>query len=303
MTFSVNDPTLLNQILQRPKTPNENTVELVKRYSWAKNFVLGISLFKNINYLPKSIQIEFLKSEIIRVNTTLYNYSKKHSFNRPDSDNKHFWDTKFILDLIKKFSSGRHYEYINYDIDVDEIDRISRHLKSDEFWTTPIEINLPYFKDLTDCLSLLMHYLELVEDYEALKSGGRIANPEARRQLKPLGFNNYQRGKLYDLLVSSNCIPATTLKTGFIWAFGGENSDFSTFTIKWEEKSNLLVYLIDKLCFDPKKTKQTNYFSIACKIFEVNDMSQAKNNYKNYSKSGKPLEHKLIDDIILNCKK
>lgn len=302
MTFSVNDPTLLNHILQRPKTPNENTVELVKRYSWAKNFVLGISLFKNINYLPKSIQIEFLKSEIIRVNTTLYNYSKKHSFNRPDSDDKHFWDTKFILDLIKKFSSGRHYEYINYDIDVDEIDRISRHLKSDEFWTTPIEINLPYFKDLTDCLSLLMHYLELVEDYEALKSGGRIANPEARQQLNPLGFNDVQRGKLYDLLVSSKYIPDTTLKTGFIWAFGGKNSNYSTFTIKWESRKNLLVYLIDQLCFDQNLAIQTNYFSIACKIFGFKQMSQTKDGYKN-NNIQKPLNHKLIDDIIANAKK
>jgi len=127
----------------------------------------------------------------------------------------------------------------------------------------------------------------------------------------PTNLSDLQRGKLYDSLIINGFINQNTDKNGFIWAFGGENKDYNSFSMEWNETKakNLAVYLIDRLCYDP--TASTHLWSIGEKIFtNVKGMRSQKNTYLGNGKqnkispaNGKPRGYEIIDSIILEVQK
>ncbi len=126
------------------------------------------------------------------------------------------------------------------------------------------------------------------------------------KKLKPnqlqTKLTDTQRGKLFDLLVSGEFIPATSDREGFVWAFGGVNDKYTSFKTEWLKAKNLAVYLIDKLCFDESLKIQENYLSKAAKMFGLKSPSQIKNGYRN-NNIGVPYNYKLIDEIITEAQK
>lgn len=117
----------------------------------------------------------------------------------------------------------------------------------------------------------------------------------------PTNLTNIQRETLFDLLVKHLFIPATTNKEGFVWAFGGLNEKYNSFSIEWLKDKNLAVYLIDQLCYDKRRTLQSNYLSIGSKIFGIKSMAQIRNGYKN-NDNGFPYNSKQIDTILEEVK-
>lgn len=137
-------------------------------------------------------------------------------------------------------------------------------------------------------------YLELMRDLSKQKTKP-IPIPI------PYQFNtrltDTQRGKLFDLLVSNGFIPNKD-KAGFIWAFGGENDNYTSYSIKWLKTKNLGVYLIDKICIDNGRL-----WAIGSLIFGIKNMAQIKQQYFSINQTGKPKGYELIDTIILEAQK
>ena len=119
-------------------------------------------------------------------------------------------------------------------------------------------------------------------------------------QLKT-SLTDTQRGLLFDLLVKGRFILIETDKDGFIWAFGGKNDKYLSFSAEWLKEKNLAVYLIDRLCYDESKKLQSNYLSIGSKIFGIKNMAQIRNGYIN-NDTGVPFNSKQIDEILNNVK-
>lgn len=115
-------------------------------------------------------------------------------------------------------------------------------------------------------------------------------------------LTDLQRERLYDLLVENEFIAETTDKKGFIWAFGGKNEEYTSFSIEWLKEKNLAVYLIDTLFYDKDRRLQSNYMSIACKMFGYKEMLSTRNGYKN-NEIGVPFNYEKIDTIIAKAKK
>jgi len=136
------------------------------------------------------------------------------------------------------------------------------------------------------------------------------ANKPKSNQL-PTNLTDIQLGKLYDSLVINGFIDQNTDKKGFIWAFGGENNEYNSFSMEWNDNKakNLAVYLIDRLCYDP--TASTHLWSIGERIFSnVKGMRSQKNTYLGNGKqnkispaNGKPRGYEIIDSIILQVQK
>jgi len=125
----------------------------------------------------------------------------------------------------------------------------------------------------------------------------------------PTKLTDTQRGKLFDLLVSNEFIPNKD-KDGFIWAFGGVNDNYTSYSTEWLKTLNLSVYLIDKLCYDP--TASTHFWAIGERIFlNVKGMrnqkqvylGNGKQNKPNDPANGKPKGYELIDTIISEAQK
>lgn len=123
-------------------------------------------------------------------------------------------------------------------------------------------------------------------------------NQQTVKQLYQLKtrLTDKQRGLLYLLLVENNFIPKETDQEGFIWAFGKENSKYTSFKIKWLKKNNLAVYMIDKLCYDPAST--IPIWEIGSKLFAIKNMAQIKDGYLNNKNRTGPVSSELIDKII-----
>jgi hypothetical protein len=146
-------------------------------------------------------------------------------------------------------------------------------------------------------------YSFIIRELKFLERSYEIPIKETAKVPQPLQTNltTEQGAKLFDELVNGGFIPKEN-KDCFNWAIGvidetEPKQPGEWKPIKWKKKKNLAVYLIDQLCFNDQLTIQENYFSIGTLIFNVKNMSQIKNGYKN-NDIGKPIDHKLIDDII-----
>jgi hypothetical protein len=117
----------------------------------------------------------------------------------------------------------------------------------------------------------------------------------------PTKLTDLQRGKMFDLLVSNGFIPEKD-KDGFIWAFGGVNDNYTSYSTEWLKRDNLAVYLVDCLCFDRNVKIQDSYLNRAGKIFGIKNPRQTKKGYEN-NKNGTPDGYELIDTIISESQK
>ncbi|MDO9154166.1 MAG: hypothetical protein Q7U47_10805 [Paludibacter sp.] len=146
---------------------------------------------------------------------------------------------------------------------------------------------------------LIVEFIELAENlYQTYCE----TTPEPN-QLQPKQYQfttsltDTQRGKLYDLLVLNGFIPDSD-KEGFIWAFGGVNDKYTSYSTKWIQQRNLAVYLIDNLCIDNGRL-----WAIGSQIFGIKNMAQIKQGYFSINKTGKPKGYEIIDKIITEAQK
>ncbi|NDK08660.1 hypothetical protein EOM39_05475 [Candidatus Gracilibacteria bacterium] len=144
---------------------------------------------------------------------------------------------------------------------------------------------------------------ELNKQITIKSNESKTLNNNSKPQTKPIlkqfntSLTDTQRGKLFDLLVSNGFIPDKD-KAGFIWAFGGENNNYTSYSIKWLKTKNLGVYLIDKICIDNGRL-----WAIGSLIFGIKNMAQIKQQYFSINQTGKPKGYELIDTIILEAQK
>ena len=262
----------------------ENVRELIDIVKHEKASTMDNIQFYNNVFLPKPLQLEQLKKDILETNIKINTIAWENEFNRTEpAENEILLFEHYCLGGITN------NEYQQYITDFDEVDmKVFKTLffKYGEY--KPEQITLPKFELITDFLALLEYYNNLVEDFEK----GERTPPPARNQLQTK-LTDEQRGKLFELLVENGFISDTTDKAGFIWAFGGKNDKCTTFSTKWLRTKNLAVYLIDKLC-----EIDMNLWAKSQRIFGINNMAQIKQNYFAINRTGKPKGYKLIDTII-----
>lgn len=166
-----------------------------------------------------------------------------------------------------------------------------------------LELNKGLMVNSQQIVEFIMIAEDLYKEHCESKPTSEPNTKAKPNQLQTKLTDDTQRGKLFDLLVSGGFIPNKG-KEGFIWAFGGKNDNYTSYSTEWLEtnEKNLLVYLIDTLCFDKNRKLQSNYLSIACKIFGFKEMKSKRNGYKN-NDIGKPFNYELIDTIISEARK
>jgi len=173
-----------------------------------------------------------------------------------------------------------------------QIDYSIESYKPLEFIKSTLSLN----KGLIVNNNQIIDFIELAENLykEYCKS-----TPNQQSQTKQFKTNltDKQLGKLFDLLVQNGFIPDKD-KEGFIWAFGGKNDNYTSYSTEWLQQSNLAVYLIDNVCIDNGKL-----WAIGSRIFGINNMAQIKQGYFSINKTGKPKGYQLIDTIISEAQK
>ncbi len=226
-----------------------------------KTWQLLKRLFEYTDYLSIEIQKIYLSNEIILVNKTIIEKKEWKDFYRPDPEN---------------------FETISYfEIAENLICNLSEYKKD----------------TITDYLAHLFFFDEINCLYIELQKGVKISKdtkPKSQLQTK---LNDTQRGKLFDLLVLNGFIPDKD-KEGFIWAFGSTNDNYTSYSTKWLNQSNLAVYLIDNLCIDNGRL-----WAIGSSIFDIKNMAQIKQGYFSINKTSKPKGYELIDKIISEAQK
>ena len=156
---------------------------------------------------------------------------------------------------------------------------------------------MPLFDELIEYLGYWEFYKYLISTYEEIlneKTQLKSKNKPNQLQTK---LTDTQRGKLYDLLVRLGYLPDKD-KEGFIWAFGGVNDNYTSYSTEWLKNKNLGVYLIDSICIDNGKL-----WAIGSRIFDIKNMAQIKQNYFSINQTSKPKGYELIDKIISEAQK
>lgn len=256
----------------------------------------NIQYYNNV-FLPKPLQLEQLKKDILETNIKINTIAWENEFKRTEpAENEILLFEHYCLGGITN------NEYQQYITDFDEVDmKVFKTLffKYGEY--KPEQITLPKFELITDFLALLEYYNNLVEDFEK----GERTPPPARNQLQTK-LTDTQRGKLYELLVKNGFISGTTDKTGFIWAFGGESEKPNNWEpIEWIDKSvtrhepNMqtlfeLLYLL-KIDNDTTASNPDNMYNKIRYIFKYSKDIASKNPYKAQQRTKR---QKLLKDII-----
>jgi hypothetical protein len=281
-----------------------------------------MELYMQVRYLPKEFGIEFFKQKIYTVNKTLSILSRPFTEIEPlpninelfnEIDFKKY--VKHIISeigykqnelediwIIKEISIGNDY------FENKKNDKRPNSFKVYKSFVTINEIDenryLECIEDTISFLGLFMFYYKLIAGYKDVSSGGVFENPKKPHQLQTK-LTDTQRGKLFDLLVLHRFIPDKD-KEGFIWAFGGVNDNYTSYSTEWLEPQakNLAVYLVDKLCINYEST-----WVIGERIFSnVKGMRQMKDRYQSNGKPKtpayqKPKGYELIDTIISEAQK
>jgi len=173
-----------------------------------------------------------------------------------------------------------------------------------------LELNKGLMVNSQQIVEFIMIAEDLYKEHCESKPAPEPKNKPKLNQLQTK-LSDIQRGKLFDLLVLHKFIPETD-KEGFIWAFGGVNANYTSYSTEWLEPKakNLAVYLIDKLCYNP--TASTHFWAIGKRIFSnAKGMRSQKNVYLGNGKQnkpndparGKPKGYLLIDEIISEAQK
>lgn len=183
-------------------------------------------------------------------------------------------------------------KYINQlpDNDIDEILPMLKHK------ALMSEIGLAYIDDIE---VWIIKYLTYKKEQTKLLQKSAPKEQVSNNQFIT-NLTSQQLSKLFDLLVSNGFIPNND-KAGFIWAFGGTNDNYSSYSTKWPKYKNLAVYLIDCLCGNQANL---DFWEIGFQVFGIKGMAQMKNAYLGNKRTfGKPKGYQLIDKILLEVKK
>lgn len=174
------------------------------------------------------------------------------------------------------------------------IDYSIEYCKPYEYINSTLELN----KGLIVNSNSIIDFVEIAEN---LYKEHCKETTKKRYQLQTKLTDDTKRGKLFDLLVKHGFIPDKD-RDGFIWAFGGVNDNYTSYSTEWLKKDNLAVYLVDCLCFDKNVKIQGSYLNRTGKIFGILNPRQTKNGYKN-NNNGTPDGYELIDTIISEAQK
>ncbi len=213
--------------------------------------------------------------------------TENHSFERELNQ----LDYKISENVITSFVYNNYYGFC---IDRNENRTFDDYL-TEQYPIRESQIQIE-IKRLTD------NHNRIVDHYESIKIAiEEINKTQSKTYQLQTKLTDTQRGKLFDLLVSNRFILDKD-KEGFIWAFGGKNDNYTSYSTEWLKTINLAVYLVVCLCYDKNVKIQSNYLSKAGKIFGIKNPRQTKKGYEN-NNNGTPDGHELIDTIISEAKK
>jgi len=186
------------------------------------------NLYKLTLYLPKNLQIELIKKEILKTNNELFLLSERNNFSR------------IIFDIENPENFSMYAKFMDNDfLDCFDILNDTEYLQYLNYSESETDLNtLPKFDLITDYLALIEYYDYLMICFNAVEAGGEIPAPKSNYQLQTKLIDDTQRGKLFDLLLNNNYIAPTTDKESFIWAFGGEQPQPNNWQpIEWVDRS------------------------------------------------------------------
>lgn len=283
---------------------SENLCEFIKKSVYYKGANIERFEADYCMYLPTSLAIEVFKNQIIENNFRIAEITRFKQINRIEKYPERPSNEE-ISELVLNFHGAEIYEnYKNVDVSNSEL----LNLKQFDWWNDKIE-NLPTISTLID-FNLMIEYFARVGHYNItliiykdIEKGKYYIFEEMQKEQNQLQtkLNDTQRSKLFDLLVLHGFIPDKD-KEGFIWAFGGVNDNYTSYSTDWLKKDNLVVYLVDCLCYDKNVRIQDSYLNRAGKIFGIKNPNQMKRNYKDNSNE-LPNGHELIDKIISEAQK
>lgn len=254
-----------------------------------------------ISRLPLLLREKVVEAKLIEVNQQIIDLHIKHNLSLPnvftENDELQYQDFN-CEDVIIVLPTKSFSKYFNLNLTIEEGDLLHKWLTSDSQLSDCPANAKQFISDLIDYLAYLTFYILLLElqfnkEYSNNKIKLLMSNPN-QLQTK---LTDIQRGKLFDLLVESGFIPDKD-KEGFIWAFGGKNGNYTSYSTRWLNQKNLAVYLIDTLSIDKGRL-----WAIGSRIFSINNMAQIKENYFSTNKTGKPKRYELIDKIISEAQK
>lgn len=196
----------------------ENVQQLILLTKKNKARDLSNKLFHSNIYLPKSLQIEQLKKEILKTNNKLFLLSERNNFGRKFFENERYENDSFY-NCFGTLNENEYLQYLIYSAS-----------------KTDLKIDLPKFDLITDYLALIDYYDDLRFDFNEVENGRGIPNPETKYQLQTK-LTDEQRSELFELLLSNKYIAPTTDKESFIWAFGGKIQPSNWQPIEWIDKS------------------------------------------------------------------
>lgn len=259
----------------------------------------NIQYYNNV-FLPKPLQLEQLKNDILETNIKINTMAWENGFTRTEPiENDNFLE-RYCFGGI---SNEEYQQYVDFAFDEEDL-WIFKKRFFDFGEDVHKQIELPKIELITDFLALLEYYNNLVEDFEK----GERTPPPARNQLQTK-LTDEQRGKLFELLVENGFISGTTDKAGFIWAFGGKNEKPNNWEpIEWIDESitrhepNMqtlfeLLYLL-KIDSDTKASNPNNMYNKMRYCFANLKNVAAKNQYKAQQKTERQkLLKKILEDI------
>ena len=243
--------------------------------------------------LPTRLMHKVYEDFLIDNNKAIYEITKTKKIDRADVFEFEFND-KELSKLVLNFQGIEIFKlYKKHTMPNDDFE----YLNFASFNEISVPENLKDFKLMIEYFARIILHKEIIDEFTNNEKGGKSVISNFKKPRLQTKFNDTQRGKLFDLLVLNEFIPDKD-KEGFIWAFGGVNDNYSSYSTEWLKNKNLGVYLIDSICIDNGKL-----WAIGSRIFDIKNMAQIKQNYFSINQTSKPKGHELIDKIILEAQK
>lgn len=301
------------------------------KYSKRNADFMYSKVYNIIVYLPKSLQIDWLKSHIFEINEKLSN-----SINPRPESYQDLLDGSFLGYFVFSQTYTKNQEALEESIQNKDIDDLlplnGRSEQSDillppkiiciqdftgvyngdtdleaiveekglnhttEKSLTTIEKALPLFGEITNKIANLIFYEYLLASFRGMERGEEMQPPPPKQLQTDLTLE--QRGKLFDMLAVKRFIPTSPdVKENFVWPFGQheENQPSNWKPIEWKGKKNLLAYFVDKFNIEILGNERIKWLPFE-KIFNQNGLNGAKNDYQKIGTL--PQKSKTIDTII-----
>jgi len=204
--------------------------------------------YAKVFFLPKSLQIELLKSELLKLNELLSDERIIRLNKGEDATQDHFivrflydwlFDEEFeIYKTFNRIHKGEHFPYQGDEEKVIiQMPRINDQLDDEvDLW------GLPRFNQLLCILTNLNHFKSLVRIYEEMERGGEMPTPQVKI-IKPM--KDTEQTCLYnELTENSYWIPKETRYNDFCHTFGGNVKPDDFKLIMWYKNVQLLRELL-----------------------------------------------------------